>query len=240
MDANNKKDEKTVLLPPYMPFKTFVSFIQKLKEYEVIPQRIDPGTLKGYSGGGQKMLIVTLKSLALIDKDRMVSETLRELAKGYKTDNWKLLLKKVITDRYTTIIGSLNIADATKHQLEEKFRAVGADREVLTKCMAFYILALKETGTPVSPHITLVERRGRPREQSRKKTQKIDPMKVPNGFGTGDVIVAGTVQFNIPILPGKPPVKIVVPENISKEEWQTVTNTMVGYISLIEGKKEQK
>lgn len=48
----------------------------------------------------------------------------------------------------------------------------------------------------------------------------------------------GTVNFNIPVLPGKPPVQILIPENITDVEWKIINATMEGYISLLQGKKE--
>jgi len=238
-DKDTGKDERPQLLPPYMPFKTFLGFLEKLKE-TTVPSRIDAAVLKTYSGTLQRMIIITLKSLNLIDKEQVVTDEMRELVKAYGTDQWQERFKEIINNRYKYVIGTLNIAtDATRYQLEENFRIVGADRGVLAKCISFYISAAREAGIPLSPHIT-VERRGRRPEQSRKRVPKFDPARSQNGLGTGDVFVAGTVQFNIPVLPGKPPVKIYVPENITMNEWKTVDNTMTGYISLIEGKKEEK
>jgi hypothetical protein len=223
-------------LPPYIPFKTFLNFIAKLKETHVPPQ-IDRSVLRGYSGSAASGLTTALKFLNLIDDNGKTLTQMYELVEKYGTPAWKEKLEQMMNEIYSLVIGDLDIRTATRNQLEERFKNTGAEKGVLSKCLNFYISAVREAGINLSSYITK-SNRGR-REQPRKRVAKFEPKREKKSDGA-DIFVAGTVQFNIPVLPGKPSVKIYVPEGISKEEWDTVNNTMVSYISLIQRKKEQK
>jgi len=63
--ANNKNADRQPL-PPYVPFKTFVTFIKKLKD-TTVPERIDSSVLRSYSGGMAGQLTAALKYLKLTE-----------------------------------------------------------------------------------------------------------------------------------------------------------------------------
>jgi hypothetical protein len=237
MKENNELIKRP--LPPYIPFKTLLNFIGKLKETSV-PERIDRSVLREYSGSVQVALVTALKFMALISGDGMVSDELKALVEVYETPKWKEVFGQAVKDIYSPIIGSLNVSSATKAQLEEKFKNIGAEKDVLQKCVAFYVKAAHSAGIALSPHITK-DNRGK-RDPSKKRVPKakkgIPDVDTTKGKEHDQPRIPGTVHFDIP-LPGKPPVKITIPEKISKNEWDIVVQTLNGYISLLKGKTEE-
>jgi hypothetical protein len=237
--ANNQENRQPT--PPYIPLKTLTNFVNKLKE-KTVPPRIDRTVLGRYSGSVAGALIPALKFLALIDDEGKTSDKMRALVESYGSDTWKETLKKTIDEAYSNIIGALEIGSATKGMLEDEFKKTGAEKSVVSRCMTFYVAALREAGVNVSPHITEIQR-GK-RDQFKKKTPKIKPEQPADALDgeKGIKDIPGTVQFNIPVLPGKSPITVVIPKNISDEEWNIVDITMKGYISLLQlqRKKEEE
>ena len=61
-------DDARKPLPPYISFKTFTGFMQKLKE-TTVPERIDGSVLKNYAGSTAAQLTAALRSLRLIEEN---------------------------------------------------------------------------------------------------------------------------------------------------------------------------
>lgn len=233
-----KNDVLRQPLPPYIPFKTLSNFIGKLKD-TVVPEQIDRTILHEYSGSVAGALIPALKSLRLIDDSGKTLQALHELVEAYGTTSWEIILGQQINEIYSGVIADLNIAGASKGQLEEKFKIIGAEGAVLKKCLTFYLSAAKEAKINVSPHITK-SYRGR-RDQYRKPARKDKEKELNNGESElGEKQKqAGMRLFNIPVLEGKS-VKIIFPQGISQAEWEAVNAAMKGHISLFQGREEKK
>jgi hypothetical protein len=227
--AQNKDNGDRQPLPPYVPFKTFLSFIKKLKD-TTVPERIDSSVLRSYSGGIAGQLTAALKYLHLIADDGRADDTLRAIVEEYETNEWPDALKNlVVTDGYDDLLGGLNIQNATRAQLEEKFRTAGAEGEVLKKCVAFYIGAALHSGIKLSPYILEKRKRGRPKSMSNRERSST---KRESDDGTP---VAGTVKFAFPI-PGKPAATIFVPADLSTDDWAMIDSMIRAYIQRTEKK----
>lgn len=219
-----QKDNDRQPLPPYVPFKTFVSFIKKLKD-TTVPERIDSSVLRSYSGGIAGQLTAALKYLHLIGEDGKTDDALNSIVTEYETNEWPDSLKNlVVNDGYNDLIGGLNVQIATRAQLEEKFRTAGADGEVLRKCVAFYIAAALAAGIKLSPHILERKKRGRARTIGNRERS---PAKNDNEDGITPI--AGTVKFAFPI-PGKPAATIFVPADLGDDDWQMIDSMIRAYI----------
>src|ERR1700722_5664741 len=101
---NGRETEVDRILPPYIPFKTFANFLQKLKD-TVLPPRIDSSLLRSYPGSVARQLKGTLKYLGLIDETGNTQNNLTDLIKAYGTPQWKDQFGEFLSGAYTGIIG---------------------------------------------------------------------------------------------------------------------------------------
>ncbi len=224
---NKKSEPGREPLPPYISFKTFLGFIQKLKE-TAVPERIDVSLLRTYSGSVGRQLIAALRYLGLIEEGGRTTEKMVPLVKAYDTSEWQEALSNVIFDAYGELTGDLNLDVATPAQLEEKFRLRGAEGEVLQKCFTFYVTAVRHAGVTLSPHIV-----NRPRaraERGRSRSRRLPESAAENG-AVAEVPSpqAGTVRFAFPI-PAKVPATILVPADLESEDWEMIDSMIRAYI----------
>ncbi len=232
--AKNTEVERQPL-PPYVSFKTLEGFIGKLKE-TTVPARIDLSVLRNYANSVARQLIVALKWLELIAENGTTSEKLNGLVKSYGSAEWGDVLNQVIFDAYNDLIGDLDLDTATPAQLAEKFRAQGAEGEVLDKCISFYLNALRSAGTTLSPHI-MNRPRGRP--ASRGKVRRTSVESVPLMPAPGEQSPAGTVgtvRFSFPI-PDKPSVTMFLPADLVDKDWEMIDAMVRAYIARKEKSK---
>lgn len=222
----NKNEDERKPLPPYIAFKTFLGFIQKLKE-TTVPERIDASVVRNYSGSVARQLFTALKYLSMTDENGKVTEKLTQLVDAHGSENWKMLLGNSIKESYFPIIGDLNLEKATRNQLEEKFRDWGADGDVLQKCMAFYISAVTEAGMAISPHVLASETRGRPKGSKTKKPKERGDEQENETLA--QPTVPGIAKFSFPI-PGLGSATIYVPEGITTDDWTMVNSMMEAFI----------
>ena len=222
----DKKERKQVS-PPYVPFKTFVRLINSFKD-TTVPDRIDASVLDKFSWSDRASLLPALKFLQLIDKDDMSTPTLRNLADSYTTPQWKTKLKEIVLSRYDEIINGLNVeSSATRGQLEEKFKNVGP--KVMEKCIRFYIAAAKEAGITLSMLITKRQRaRTEKKTEGKKQSLKDQSREEPP--------TPESLEFKEFILPikDKKPVKIWIPNDLTKDEWGSVSKMMSPMMIMIE------
>lgn len=227
-------DEARQPLPPYVSFKSLDGFIGKLKE-TAVPGRIDHTVLRTYSNSVARQLISAMKWLRLIEENGTTTKLLMDLVKTYGTDEWQEALTQVVFEGYTDLVGPLNLDTATYGQLAERFRAFGAEGEVLQKCMAFYLSAVRATGSGLSPHI-LNAPRSRPDRTRRGKRQGTRPaasdpsdLTTAPDAQTATWTSAGSVRFVFPI-PGKTAVTMFLPAELSSDDWAMVDTMVRAYV----------
>lgn len=225
----NKNDIKPTL-PPYLPFKTFQSFVQRLHE-TTLPPRIDSSLLRSYSGSVQSQVRGSLRFLGLIDEADATTQKFREVVAAYSTPDWQKIIGQVISEAYSLLTDGLELGTATRQMLEERFTAWGGtEGDVLRKCLAFYVAACAAGGITLSPHI-IAERRGRPlqpRGRSRRQREEPKPGEASDNLS---VVQPGIIRFTLP-LPSNPKATatISVAEGITVEDWTMIDATMQAYI----------
>ena len=226
-----KKNDATPLLPPYLPFKTFESFIMRLNE-TTVPPRIDSSLLRSYSGSVASQLRGTLRFLGLINEADQTTDGLRELVSASGTPNWQTALGRVVSDAYRELTDGVQLHATTKGELEERFKARGADGDVLRKCLSFYVAAATAGGVSLSPHI-LAERRGRPVQPRGKSKKSREEPKEPDAESARIPPQAGMIRFSLP-LPSNPSATatVSVPEAVTAEDWAMIDATMRTYIHI--------
>jgi len=221
------KDEQRQPLPPYIPFKTFQGFIQKLKD-TVIPERVDSTLLRSYSGSMGRQLIAALKFLKFVDGNNYSTDGLKAAVKSYGSPEWGETFGEYVVGAYGELIGELNLDVATYGQLAERFKAWGADGQVLQKCIAFYLAATRNIGWTISPHVTSRERIKnersiRPRAKKRDEADGNRDLEIPSSG-------AGSIRFSFPV-PEKTTASLILPSDLAPEDWEMIDSMVRAYIS---------
>jgi hypothetical protein len=223
--AKNETTRKP--LPPYISFKTLLSFMDKLRE-TAVPERIDGSVLKNYGGSTAAQLTSTLRFLGFIEANGNTTELLSGLVNAFKTDVWAEEIAQVMKEAYAPIIKDLKLETATPAMLNERFRDFGADGEVLEKCVRFFESGMIEGGVKLSPHIL-----NKPRAKSDKKP-KLKRTKLEEGDddGNDDAFsppAAGTKRFSFPI-PEKPDAMLMLPTDLTTEDWEMIDAMIRAYV----------
>lgn len=156
--------------PPYVPFKTFLGFLEKLEQ--LVPPRIDRSFLnRYYSGTMGSLLLTALRFLGLIEgEDNRVTAELEQLVN--EKEARKQSLKQLLHDRYAPVFADIgDLSKATHGLLEQSFKQrYKVDGETRRKAISFFVHLAQETDTPVSMYVRTATNPG-PRAASRKTRQ---------------------------------------------------------------------
>src|SRR5207247_8841320 len=129
-------------LPPYVPFRSFVKLLDSLKV--MVPGRLDSGYMASqkFSGSIAGQVLTASRFLGLVD-GMEPRDTLRDLVTR-DGEEWRKAFEKVVRTAYATIF-DMNLETATESMLRERFKKVyGADGEVASKCIAFFVQACQK------------------------------------------------------------------------------------------------
>jgi hypothetical protein len=227
-------DEERRARPPYIPFKTFLGLIERFQQ-TVVPSRVDVSLLRNYSGSVARQLIAALKFLDLIDDDGAVTDRLRGLVKAYGTPEWKDRIGEVVVDAYGEVTREISDIDvATPAELETAFRNYGAEGDVMRKCVSFWLAANLSAGWMISPHILHKPRaraeRGRRHRRNGSEAPRLDGRLAGDDAADVTVPAVGTVRFSFPV-PDKGRVTMVVPPDLSTDDWEMVNTIVTAYIA---------
>ena len=91
------KPENATPLPPYISYKTFTNFMDKMKN-TTVPPRIDSSVLTNYAGSVARQLVLALKYMGLIQQSGATNDVLKKLVRSYGTEEWKDALGEAISD----------------------------------------------------------------------------------------------------------------------------------------------
>lgn len=136
------------VIPPYVAYRTFKTFLESLKV--AIPSRIDRSVMSSYSGAVQAQLLQALKFFDLIGQNGHPKERLSQLVHSEGPGREKLLNEMVHAYYSQLFTGDFDLMKATSSQLAEQ---LGGSGETVRKCIAFLLPLLKDAGITLSPHI---------------------------------------------------------------------------------------
>lgn len=138
--ANNK------LTPPYLPYRTFLSSLEKLAEG--VPPRIDRGIWKNQTGSIQSLIMGAYRFFGLIDAQSKPTKKLHDLVAHREKPND--LVKAVLDEKYAEIIKH-NLSTMTEALINEYFEnAFEVEGDTKRKCITFFLQAAKAVGMPLS------------------------------------------------------------------------------------------
>ncbi len=183
----NEKESTKKAIPPYVPYKTFINFLDNLRQG--IPQRIDRSIapFRSMSGALQGQVRLALEYLNLIADSGETTEGLKHLVHAEEGIKREQALKGVLIPAYPFIFeNGLDLERATQRQLEERFAQAGATGDTLRKCVSFFLYAAKGAGIKLSPHFKKVRgpRKGTAKPRRKEATipkPKISPSEESKG-----------------------------------------------------------
>ena len=229
-------------LPPYIPFSTFVNFVERLKS-TAIPSKIDNTVMPNLAGGVTVVRFGRPFSTRLTDSEDHVNTTFRDLVQTRGTDSSEVALATAVIDTayHPVLNAQLTAAGATPKRLQINSKRQGVRPDAGESDPLFY------TGAPESgwqavlahliargKHVFIRQRnseeceaalrgRGNASESERRRGRGRD-----SPFGTGTKVRS----FNFPI-PGQPDIRVVVPEKLDDPDaWEMVNATLRSYIRL--------
>lgn len=172
--------------PPYLPFKTFWSFLQELGT-KPIPPSLDRSMLRSKSGTDQANLLAALKSFGLVSDTLAVDSALEPFAQAAVNDepSAKRTLESLLRLHYKRQF-DLSDQNATEKSLvdsfEEDFEVTGDTKR---KAVTFFLQAVRFAGISLSPHFPMTRGGGgRPAGARTKSTARRKPAGTPLGTGT--------------------------------------------------------
>jgi hypothetical protein len=192
-DAPEKK-----LLPPYLPYRTFKSFIESLRQ--AVPGRIDRSLMGSRSGTEQGSLLKALRYMSLITENGTPTDLLIRLATSEGAE-WASALDEALCGAYGFLFeasAAFDLKTATFQQFEERFKDVGVSGDTVRKCSTFFIGAATDAGVKLSPYVASAKRKP---STTRRKRQS-----ATGANGTKNAPSTPTGQSDEPdeVMPGVP------------------------------------
>jgi hypothetical protein len=210
--------------PPYLPFKTFLNFIDMLAE-TVVPHRIDRSLMSKYPGSVKAQLRSALGWIGAIDEQGIVLPGFKELVKARGTDTWRDVFGVHFFNWYRELLGDLDLDTATLSQLKDRMRIAGAEGSVIIKATRFFLAGLDEAGLTYSPHFkvrgALTEGMARP-----KKAKPVRARTTTDNGDTGDevsepITQPGFKRLPLPLISGT--ATLILPEKITVADWDMLS-----------------
>lgn len=156
----NTDSTKTDLSPPYAPFRTVQSLIERMESEGDVPARLDKSYLSNIPWGAKDQLMQACRSLGLIDSNDQPTQLLKDLV--HKPDERKELFRGLLQRRYPAQLALGK--NATQDQLADAFKAGGTSGSTLTKAVRFYLQAAQYAEVEVSRHFKAPKAESAPRK----------------------------------------------------------------------------
>lgn len=138
--------------PPYIPFRTFLTFLEELK-VNGLPPQIDRSVLTRFSGGTASQLLGGIKSLGLVNERNQPTPALVSIVDHYQTDEFKQSLRNLLEWAYPYVF-ELNLQTATPAMFADAFKKnVDAREDVLRKCRTFFLHACRDAGVELGQRL---------------------------------------------------------------------------------------
>ena len=158
-------DNNTQIDYPYVSYPTFKAFIGYLHETAVTDMIDNTMMPPSMSGSSRSHIMAALKSIGLIDGNCNTQQGLKELVTAYNSKNWPDAIKKWVLKAYDDIIGDIDLAKATRRQINEIFKDV--PQQTRERYIRFFLTANKEAGVEYSPHIKIRNRKSNTKTKKR-------------------------------------------------------------------------
>ena len=167
--------EKERRPPPYVSYKTWNTFLQKVKGQLPLPNHIDSSfwAYLPFSGSNQSALRGTLVYLGLLDGGHP-DLRLEQLANA-ENEERQNLLREIFTQSYEELLDQVDLTRTTRGRLREYFKSVGAEGQLGQKCTAFFLCLAREAGETLHASLQAKSVSARGRKVRRKRKAEISP-----------------------------------------------------------------
>lgn len=168
-----EKHEKAAA-PPYVAFKTFWNFLERLGEIGT-PPRIDRSVWGDrLSGAYGSQLMAAMRFLGLIDEAGNADPELRGMAEDREFR--PIGLQARLETAYRPAIEDLDLSQATMQQLQDKFRETySVSGETFDKAISFFTHAAKAAGIHLSPYIERSMKKRTMTGKPKRKRKTVQP-----------------------------------------------------------------
>lgn len=227
--------ESTKNTPAYGSFKTLVSFLNEVREGGHVPLQIDRTLMPKLSGSAISETISSLKFLGLARGEKTVTPTAKfEKFAMASDEDRKELLQEILREAYPSLLAApdFDIERASGQQVADIFRSQGVNGSTLTRAISFFLAASKDAGIKVSHNV----KAPKPVPAStRRREKKVEPTLPPTAAPARPHIDEASEEtedlhrFEIPI-PGKPSVRVLVPESLDADDWAMLTQMFGIYV----------
>jgi hypothetical protein len=174
--------QTTKRIPPYLPFKTFLSSIEALSQG--VPPKIDR-TLWRQSGITQGLIMAAYRFLGLVKEGDVSTVELSSMA-GNPAVNGPKVLRDILTHQYAAIVKH-DLTKMTMKMLDtsfdENFQVSGATKQ---KAITFFLKAAKFADLPLSPYLLTQLRNAA--KKPRKPRQRGEENGNEQSFGVDAVV----------------------------------------------------
>lgn len=150
MSGRGVMESRQRSLPPYVPYRTFTTFVDSLRAG--MPSHVDKSVLKSMSGGVQAWLRASLRAMELIDAANVPQDALHKLATVEGAARQRLL-RSLFVSTYGFVLSVMDLRAATPAKLEAAFTGTGAKGDTVRKSMAFMLAMAKDAGIELSPFL---------------------------------------------------------------------------------------
>ena len=152
-------------VPPYLPFKTFLSSLDALSHG--VPPKIDRMLWRSQSGVTQGLIMNAYRFLGLVEDDDSANEWLERLVSPNQRGKE---LKSLLEYQYEPILSKHDLTKMTLKMLEDEFeKSFSVSGGTKQKAITFFLKAAKFADMPLSPYLSSLLRATRKKRGPRQR-----------------------------------------------------------------------
>jgi hypothetical protein len=157
-------EERQQTVPPSIPYRTFLNFINYLKDLGPMPEQIDRSVMSKASGSVQKRLAHALRSMYLMNKQGIPSDLFKRLVSSDGEERKKHLIVALQNGFPFLFAGGFELEKATGDRFRDAFNKVPTiDRQ---SSIDFFLAAARDAGIKLSGHVQQTRHRPHRRHQA--------------------------------------------------------------------------
>jgi hypothetical protein len=156
---------ETKRVPPYLPFKTFLSSLDALSHG--VPPKIDRMLWRSQSGVTQGLIMSAYRFLGLVEDDDSANEYLERMV---KSNSRTVEMRATLEAQYEPILSKHDLTKMTLKMLEDEFETnFSVSGGTKQKAITFFLKAAKFADMPLSPYLSSLLRATRKKRGPRQR-----------------------------------------------------------------------
>ncbi len=188
--TEQRSEQETTPSAVYIPFKTFQTAIDTLKQ--ALPPTLDRSAWASFAGSTQSQVLSAFKFLGLADKNGAVQPPLKRLVDAENWEQRKPILKELLEKHYASIY-ALSDRNETFLKLQEEMRKFGVKGGTLEKAIRFFMDASKFADRSVTPQ-WVNAKKSTPRRKRGDSSDELPPLDRGQGRESPSKPTKGSTQ----------------------------------------------